>query len=150
MKYQFGSWTVSDILDVLALTPEFANVIFADSIGNRLAGRNHLILVARFESKPVGFKVGYELSDGQFYSWLGGVIPEHRQMKVASQLRQLQESWAVENGFNSINVKSMNQFPAMLQMLIGSGYQICGYENNGSITDSKIEFIKFLQPQSNK
>jgi hypothetical protein len=36
--------------------------------------------------------VGYELSDGQFYSWLGGVIPEHRQMKVASQLRQLQES----------------------------------------------------------
>jgi predicted GNAT superfamily acetyltransferase len=147
MKYQFGSGTVSDILDVLALTPEFANVIFADSIGNRLAGRNHLILVARFESKPVGFKVGYELSDGQFYSWLGGVIPEHRQMKVASQLRQLQESWAVENGFNSINVKSMNQFPAMLQMLIGSGYQICGYENNGSITDSKIEFIKFLQPQ---
>jgi len=147
MKYQFGSGTVSDVLDVLALTPEFANVIFSDSIGNRLAGRNHLILVARFESKPVGFKVGYELADGQFYSWLGGVIPEHRQMKVASQLRQLQESWAVENGFNSIKVKSMNQFPAMLQMLIGSGYQICGYENNGSITDSKIEFIKFLQPQ---
>jgi hypothetical protein len=147
MKYQFGSGTVSDVLDVLALTPEFENVICADSIGNRLAGRNYLILVARYEAKPVGFKVGYKLPDGQFYSWLGGVIPEHRQMKVASQLRLLQESWAVENGFNSIKVKSMNQFPAMLQMLIASGYQICGYENNGSIAKSKIEFIKFLQPQ---
>ncbi|HBF45439.1 MAG TPA: GNAT family N-acetyltransferase, partial [Shewanella frigidimarina] len=51
------------------------------------------------------------------------------------------------NGFKSIKVKSMNQFPAMLQMLIASGYQICGYENNGSIAESKIEFIKFLQPQ---
>ncbi|HBF45441.1 MAG TPA: GNAT family N-acetyltransferase, partial [Shewanella frigidimarina] len=30
MKYQFGSGTVSDVLDVLALTPEFENVICAD------------------------------------------------------------------------------------------------------------------------
>ncbi|QHS11676.1 GNAT family N-acetyltransferase [Shewanella sp. Arc9-LZ] len=145
MKYQFGSGTVSNILAVLAQIPEFEKAMSVDLIENRLAGKNYLILVAELDNKPVGFKVGYTLSDGQFYSWLGGVVPEHRNMKVASQLRLIQESWAIDNGFKSISVKSMNQFPAMLQMLIASGYQICGYEDNGSITDSKIEFIKFLQ-----
>ncbi|MGX9461302.1 GNAT family N-acetyltransferase [Shewanella sp. A14] len=148
MKYEFGFGLVSDILAILALIPEFENTISADMINSRLAGKNHLILVARFNAKPVGFKVGYGISDSQFYSWLGGVVPEHRKMKVASQLRQLQESWVVDNGFDAISVKSMNQFPAMLQMLITSGYQISGYENNGSITNSKIEFIKHF-PQQN-
>ncbi|QDE29556.1 GNAT family N-acetyltransferase [Shewanella polaris] len=147
MKYKCDLGTISDIVSVLAQVPEFGPEISADIIEKRLAEKKHLILIARYHNVPVGFKLGYELTDGLFYSWLGGVAPEHRKMKVASQLRLLQESWAIENGFNTIRVKSMNQFPAMLQMLIASGYQICGYENNGSITSSKIEFIKCLSSQ---
>jgi hypothetical protein len=38
----------------------------------------------------------------------------------------------------------MNQYQAMLQLLISSGYQISGYEDNGCTATSKINFIKQL------
>ena len=142
MTYQFVEGTVDDIVAVLASVPEFDNSITATTIAERLAGKNALILVAKYDTTPIGFKVGYSLNHDEFYSWLGGVAPQHREMKVASQLRQLQESWAVAQGFKAIKVKSMNQFPNMLHMLIASGYHICGYDNNGSTMNSKIAFIK--------
>ncbi|MDD8060539.1 MULTISPECIES: GNAT family N-acetyltransferase [Shewanella] len=142
MTYQFVEGTVDDIVAVLAVVPEFGNSITATTIAERLAGKRSLILVAKYDSTPIGFKVGYALNHDEFYSWLGGVAPQHREMKVASQLRQLQESWAMRHGFKAIRVKSMNQFPNMLHMLITSGYHICGYDNNGSTTNSKITFIK--------
>ncbi|GGP49345.1 N-acetyltransferase [Shewanella algicola] len=142
MTYQFVEGTVEDIVAVLALVPEFDNSITATTIAERLAGKSALILVAKYDTAPIGFKVGYSLNHDEFYSWLGGVVPLHREMKVASQLRQLQESWAVAQGFKAIKVKSMNQFPNMLHMLIASGYHICGYDNNGATTNSKIAFIK--------
>lgn len=142
MTYQFVEGTVDDIVAVLAFVPEFDNSITATTIAERLAGKNALILVAKYDTAPIAFKVGYSLNHDEFYSWLGGVVPQHREMKVASQLRQLQESWAVAQGFKAIKVKSMNQFPNMLHMLIASGYHICGYDNNGATMNSKIAFIK--------
>ncbi|MGI2175097.1 GNAT family N-acetyltransferase [Shewanella ulleungensis] len=142
MTYQFVEGTVDDIVAVLAFVPEFGNSIKATTIAERLAGKSALILVAKYNKTPIGFKVGYSLNHDEFYSWLGGVTPQHREMKVASQLRQMQESWAVAQGFKAIKVKSMNQFPNMLHMLIASGYHICGYDNNGSTMNSKIAFIK--------
>jgi hypothetical protein len=142
MTYQFVEGTVDDIVAVLAFVPEFGNSITATTIAERLAGKSALILVAKYNKTPIGFKVGYSLNHDEFYSWLGGVTPQHREMKVASQLRQMQESWAVAQGFKAIKVKSMNQFPNMLHMLIASGYHICGYDNNGSTMNSKIAFIK--------
>ncbi|WP_445774980.1 GNAT family N-acetyltransferase [Shewanella sp.] len=142
VAYQFIEGTIEDIVAVQAFVPEFNHSITPTTVAERLAGKSALILVAKYNTTPIGFKVGYSLNNEAFYSWLGGVVPEYRQMKVASQLRQLQERWAIEHGFKVIKVKSMNQFPNMLHMLIASGYDICGYENNGSVTNSKIEFIK--------
>ncbi len=145
MKFEFETGNVSDILEIESLIPEFESAITSDTIEARLQGKRNLILVARHDGKPIGFKIGYEVSSCQFYSWLGGVIPSYRKMKIASQLRSLQESWAMENGFESISVKSMNRFPAMLQMLIASGYQVSGYEDRGSVQSSKIKFLKVLE-----
>lgn len=49
-----------------------------------------------------------------------------------------------KKGYQSISVKSMNQYPAMLQMLISNGYQISGYENNDDLALNKICFVKPL------
>ncbi len=145
MKFEFETGNVSDILEIESLIPEFESAITSDTIEARLQGKRNLILVARHDGKPIGFKIGYEVSSCLFYSWLGGVIPSCRKMKVACQLRSLRESWAMENGFESISVKSMNRFPAMLQMLIASGYQVSGYEDRGSVKSSKIKFLKVLE-----
>ena len=56
----------------------------------------------------------------------------------------VQETWATERNYKHISVKSMNCFPAMLTLLINNGYQITGYENNGTPLNSKIKFTKAL------
>lgn len=115
----------------------------------RLAGKTTLILVAKVDGKLAGYKIGYQISGEIFYSWLGAVLPEYRRLGIARALREYQESWAINAGYSEINVKSMNCFPAMLQMLIASGYHIYGYEQSeqGSANSGagKILFRKVLK-----
>ncbi|MEH6451640.1 MAG: hypothetical protein V7782_01235 [Psychromonas sp.] len=96
----------------------------------------------------MGYKIGYALSDTEFYSWLGGFSCDYRRRGVAVKLRNHQETLALKSGYSSISVKSMNRYPAMLQLLISSGCQINGYENNGSVENSKIQFLQQLSPSA--
>ncbi|MDD9177605.1 MULTISPECIES: hypothetical protein [Aliivibrio] len=41
----------------------------------------------------------------------------------------------------------MNRYPAMLHLLISSGYHISGYEEEGSTDKSKIKFIKYIMAE---
>ncbi|WP_019615336.1 GNAT family N-acetyltransferase [Psychromonas ossibalaenae] len=145
MNYDFHIGTIADVLKVDSQIPEFDGRNTAEKIMKKLADKNALMLIASFNKKPVAYKIGYELSQTEFYSWLGGVSSDHRKQGIATQLRKKQERWAADKGYESISVKSMNRFPAMLQMLIGSGYQISGYQDNGSAANSKICFIKHLK-----
>lgn len=144
MKFDFHLGTIDEVLEVDAQIPEFDGRTTANKLTTKLAGKAHLILIATVDNKPVAYKVGYALSDCEFYSWLGGVTINYRKLGIATELRKQQERWAIDNGFNAISVKSMNQYPAMLQLLISSGYQISGYQDNGSVNHSKVLFIKQL------
>ena len=135
--------SLAEAIAIEALIPEFAGSKLAQESG-RMAGREMLLLGAYWEGEPAGYKVGYALSPTEFYSWLGGVTPAYRRQGVATQLRLEQEHWATENGYASILVKSSNRFPAMLQLLLASGYQIVGYEERGDPLSSKISFRKQL------
>ena len=104
--------------------------------------------MAKVNGGAVGYKLGYALSSSVFYSWLGGVIPAYRQMGIASSLSQQQEDWARKSGYEHVEVKSMNRYPAMLQLLISSGYRITGYEDRGDENTSKICFSKTLIKQN--
>jgi len=144
MTFDFHIGTISEVLTVDAQIPEFDGRTTETKLTNKLADKAHLILIARHDDKPVAYKIGYEICHSEFYSWLGGVAPKYRKQGVATELRKRQESWAIGKGYRTISVKSMNQYPAMLQLLISSGYQISGYEDNGSTSNSKIMFIKGL------
>lgn len=39
--------------------------------------KKYHLISAYIEDQPVAFKLGYELNEREFYSWLGGVIPEY-------------------------------------------------------------------------
>lgn len=136
---------VKEIFALAENIPEFSKTLSLEALRERLADRASYILIARVEEKPVAFKVGYALSRSIFYSWLGGVLPENRRQGIACQLRLVQEAWALRAGYETIQVKSMNRFPAMLKLLIGADYQICGYENLGDAARSKIIFEKNLR-----
>lgn len=142
IKIEIG--TLADIVAISAQIPEFDRVTTLERLKARLDGAVHLILVAKLDGAIVGYKVGYQLSDETFYSWIGGVIPTHRNHGIATLLLKQQEQWAIETGYKQIKVKSMNRYPQMLKMLISNGYEIVCVEGGADTEERKIVFSKPL------
>ena len=111
--------TIEEVLIIHQQISELNKPLNKTEITEKLFGNSSLILIAEFDKQLVGFKVGFAINATDFYSWIGGVVPKFRNRGIANKLRQYQEQWAFEQGFTTVNVKSMNQFPAMMQMLIG-------------------------------
>ena len=141
MKIVKGS--IEDIVEVLKGIPEFVKQPSLKEIGDRLGTRPHLILIAKHDQKKIGFKIGYEESTNTLYSWLGGVIPKFRQLGAAQRMLDEQESWALKHGYEAIKAKSMNEYPAMLILLIKNGYSITQLEKRCP-SAAKIVFHKTI------
>ena len=134
---------LEDALEVLALIPEFENIPDAASIQARLSQHPHLILSARNDSGPIGFKIGYE-RDGKFYSWLGAIAPGYRNNRIATALADKQEEWARNQGYAAIWMKTRNRFPEMLLMAIGRGFCIVGFDPRGEVGQHRIVLEKSI------
>ncbi|WP_237468015.1 GNAT family N-acetyltransferase [Vibrio stylophorae] len=142
IEYRMG--TFNDVLIINQQMPEFDDRTTRAVLEVRLANRDYRLLVAYVDDMPVGYQLVYALSATESYLWLAGVCPDYRQYGIATALRTQQEFWAKGQGYQQMRVKSMNRYPAMLQLLIRSGYQIDGYEDAGSSHNSKICFCKAL------
>ncbi len=79
---------------------------------------------AYIENQPVGFKIGYERDQNEFYSWLGGVLPEYRGLGVARELMLTQHEWCRKQGYSKISTKTQNRFQSMLILNIKNGFEI--------------------------
>jgi ribosomal protein S18 acetylase RimI-like enzyme len=86
------------------------------------------LATAYIEDQPVGFKIGYERTQHEFYSWLGGVRPEYRGLGIAEDLMAAQHKWCREQGYSRIGTKTQNRFQAMLILNIKNGFKIIGTE----------------------
>jgi predicted GNAT superfamily acetyltransferase len=142
IKIEIGS--AADIVALSKQIPEFEQATTLELLHSRLDGAESLILVAKLEGTLVGYKVGYQLTEDTFYSWLGGVIPEHRKHGIATLLLNYQEKWVRNSGYKQIKVKSMNRFPGMLNLLISNGYEIVGVDESVCGSEGKIVFLKRL------
>lgn len=89
----------------------------------------HLI-TAYIENQPVAFKLGYELNENDFYSWLGGVIPDYRRIGIAADLMKIQHEWCRESGYKKIQTKTQNRFRDMLLLNISYGFDIVGFHDS--------------------
>jgi ribosomal protein S18 acetylase RimI-like enzyme len=121
--------------------------IFGDSAGllERMKTKyNLLILVAIYEEKVVGFKMGYELEKHKFYSWLGGVDQEYRNKGVGSTLMTMQHQILKERGYKIVQTKTKNKWKQMLILNLKHGFDIIGtYTDNKG--ESKIILEKKLK-----
>jgi len=115
--------TIEKVVKLSLQIPEFINPHGATEYHQRLNNCKHLILIAYKEHQAVGFKVGYDKGD-TFYSWMGGVLPNHRKSGIAAALAKQQEKWALKNGFNNITFKTMNKHKGMLIFAIKNGFDI--------------------------
>lgn len=69
--------TIDEAHEVFLKVPELDQYLSLQDMKARLE-RSHLIVVAEGEEGLVGLKIGYPESPVEFYSWLGGVVPNHR------------------------------------------------------------------------
>ncbi len=132
-------------LGVLEKLPEFDDLKAHEYYEEMLAGKKNLIICAFEAGEAVACKIGYDrFEDGSFYSWLGGVAPDHRQKGLAKSLADFQENWAREEGFNSIKFKTLNRLKAMLHFALGNGFSIYNVKPREALGDYRIELIKPL------
>lgn len=119
--------------------PEFEKHYSLEKIRTRLEGRKSLVLLGREQGQVVAYKVGYAETEARFYSWIGGVLPEHRRACWATRLLHHQEEWCRSQGFREINVWTANRYRSMLIFLLKENYEIYAVAN-----DSKILMRKLL------
>ena len=125
--------------------PEFDKPVSAEAMLERIGAAPALLLLCHVEDELAGFKLGYEKSPGEFYSWLGGVLPDFRKLGLAQSMLLTQEQWASEQGYSLLKVKTRNSFPAMLSMLVQNRYQIAAIQGEGvSLAEQKISLQKTL------
>ncbi|WP_028766754.1 GNAT family N-acetyltransferase [Shewanella fidelis] len=127
---EFTPATLAQVESVYRIIPEFESGYSREEISKRLLAGPALLLIAKVEGEVAGFKLGYQTEEQVFYSWLGGVAPDFRGLGLAKSLLEYQEKWAKEQGYQRIDVKTRNCFPAMLNMLISSQYQITAMIND--------------------
>ncbi|MGE7919677.1 GNAT family N-acetyltransferase [Viridibacillus sp. NPDC093762] len=86
--------------------------------------RQLLCCVAIDNARLAGFKLGYEMEEGKFYSWLGGVHPDYRGQGIASHLMELQHKVVQERGYKTIRTIGRNHRRAMLILNIKYGFNV--------------------------
>ncbi|MBY7732800.1 GNAT family N-acetyltransferase [Vibrio splendidus] len=134
--------SLEEVVSVVEQITEFAKKESVASLSERLAGKTSLILVAEEAGVLLGFKIGYELDENTFYSWFGGVSSLARNKGVAQAQLDVQEQWVKQQGYQQLKVKSRNQFPAMLRLLLRNGYLIEKLEEKEDINAHRIHFLK--------
>ncbi|MCS6114012.1 GNAT family N-acetyltransferase [Shewanella baltica] len=135
----------TQLIELSKQIPELDRPLTSEVLNQRLQGKKCLILVAYVEGELAGFKLGYEQEEAIFYSWLGGVASDFRRLGLAQSLLEYQETWACRQGYNHIQVKTMNRFPAMLNLLISNQYLITELNADPkSLVDHKLYLRKSI------
>ena len=137
--------SLDDAVMVSANIPEFDDPYKIQEYSKRLNGTAHQILTAYDDHNPIAFKIGYHRhSDGSFYTWMGGVLPNYRRKGIANNLADHQEAWAKKKSYNSIKVQTRSKHNAMLTLLINRGFQITNRNEKISNSNTHIWMSKPL------
>jgi predicted GNAT superfamily acetyltransferase len=136
---------LDDAFKVSTNIPEFDDPYEISEYSKRLKGTVHLILTAYDDHIPIAFKIGYHRhSDGSFYSWMGGVLPNYRRKGIANNLAHHQETWAKKKGYNSIKLQTRSKHNAMQALAINRGFQITNRKEKTSNSNTCIWMNKPL------
>ena len=105
----------------------FEKPLTGDVFVSELEGKkNLLVLVAFQDSRPWGYKIGFEYSSNTFFSWSGGVLLNCRKHGLGSALIAKQHQVAKELGYSYVRTHTKNKYPEMLILNIKSGFEVTG------------------------
>ncbi|TXF91362.1 GNAT family N-acetyltransferase [Neolewinella aurantiaca] len=130
-KIQIREASVQEVISVADMIPELGATPREEVYHEKMGDSPRLLLVAEVDGIPAGFKVGYE-RDGYWYSWLGGVLPDHRRSGIARRLADRQDEWARNRGYTHVTFKTINRLRGMLKFGIDRGFNIIKVEQEQS------------------
>lgn len=144
--FQIKKGSIKDVVTLSNQIPELKNPHSQEVYESRMNGKKQLVLIAYVEEKMIGFKVGYDkfLDGKNFYTWMGGVLPEFRKKGIADALAKKQENWAKQNGFQNVILKTRNQHQGMLIFAIKNNFKIIEIEPKEEIDEHRILLKKNL------
>ena len=144
-SYHIHEGKLDDAVMVSANIPEFDDPYEIPEYSKRLNSTTHHILTAYDNHNSIAFKIGYQRhSDGSFYSWMGGVLPNYRIKGIANNLADHQDTWAKKNGYISIKIQTREKHKAMLALAINRGFQITNRIEKTSSSNTLIWMNKPL------
>ena len=82
--------------------------------------------IARIDQSVVGFKLGYAVTSTRYYSWLGGVHPEHQKVGIARQLMKNQHDWLRDKGFAVVETEQIQTNHRMARLNESAGFNASG------------------------
>lgn len=138
--------TLAEAVEVLHKIDELAQKESLDALKKRIGDKPSLVLVADLDGELCGVKIGYQLDDDCFYSWLGGVTKSGRRRGIAQALLHAQERWVAKHGYTSLRVKSRNCFAGMLCLLLNNHYQVEHLEKKDTLDQYRLHFVKKITP----
>ncbi len=120
----FNSFPDDGVLDGII---DLHKMIFgpSDDLINKMRSKPKLLVITAMDgAKVIGYKIGYELDNTTFYSWLGGVDTNYRKLGIASELMVKQHKYLKEHGYNVVRTKTMNKWRSMLILNIKNGFDV--------------------------
>jgi len=144
-KWKIKETTIEAIHPVTHQIEEFIEPYPLEEYKRRFSKTPHLILAAYDGDKIIGFKIGYQLTETTFYSWMGAVLRDYRKQDVAKQLAGVQERWAIKNGYSTIRFKTRNKLRSMLLFAIKNDFNIINVEPRDDIGEYRIVMEKKLE-----
>ncbi|MCC2678540.1 MAG: hypothetical protein K0R29_1116 [Pseudobdellovibrio sp.] len=85
-----------------------------------------VLVVCREKNRLIGFKLGYGKDGDTFYSWVGCVHPEFRELGIAGELMGMQHKECVNANYKKIETRTRNEFTSMLRLNLKNGFKITG------------------------
>lgn len=138
--------SIEEVVRLSNEIPEFDNPHGKEVYEDRLKSKKHLIAIAEVEGELAGFKVGYDkFGNTSLYTWMGGVLPKFRKMGVAKALADFQEQYAIEEGFDSVILKTRNRHKNMLHFALKFGFEIIEVEPRVESSENRILLKKQLK-----
>lgn len=112
---------------------------------NQLDRRDLMLFLAWLDDEPVGFKVGYGLSEAIYYSAKGGVLESCRGRGIARALLYAMEREARALGYARFAYDTFpNMHPGMTVLGLREGFAVTAAGYNATYQDYRIRFEKAL------
>jgi len=132
--------------DALASIEDMNRAIFKEErIINTFDREDLLILEARLENQPAGFKIGYRESPHTFYSAKGGVMPAFRRQGIAVALLAEMMRIAGSADYRMLAFDTFpNLHPGMTNLALKHGFQLTKADFNATYGEYRLRFEKSL------